>query len=182
METGSRLRSQGGGWSARFVGAAAVGLAALLALSGCGMQIPADPSGTLDAVRGGTLRVGVSPNEGFVASGIPADDDPMGPEVDLIEEFADSLDADVAWTVGSEEALVRQLERGKLDLVAGGLTDATPWVDSAGVTRPYTEVVDDDGTTLKIVMLTRLGENAFLSELETFLGDHAEQRGGGARR
>lgn len=40
------------------------------------------------------------------------------------------------------------------------------------MTRPYTEVTDDEGGTLKIVMLTRMGENAFLTELETFLSAH----------
>lgn len=142
-----------------------------LALAGCGIQIPADPSGTLDTVRGGILRVGVSLNDGFVETGEAGSGEPEGPEVELIEAFAESLGAEPTWTVGAEEALVRQLERGQLDLVAGGLTDATPWIDMAGVTRPYTEVTDDDGSTLKIVMLTPMGENAFLTELETFLGE-----------
>jgi ABC-type amino acid transport substrate-binding protein len=151
---------------------AAAGIA-LVALSGCGIQIPADPSGTLDTVRGGELRVGVSPHEGLIEVGTGADD-VSGPEIEAIQAFADSVDANPVWTVGSEEALVRDLEQGDLDLVAGGLTDATPWVDQAGVTRPYTEVTDDDGSVLKIVMLVPLGENAFLTELETFLDGWAD--------
>ena len=168
---------RGSGRSGGLFRAAALGIAAMLVLTGCGTQIPSDPSGTLETVRGGTLRVGVSLNEGFVESGSTADDEPTGPEVEVIEAFAESLNADTEWTVGSEEDLVRRLERGQLDLVAGGLSDATPWVESAAVTRPYREVTDDDGGTRKIVMLTPMGENAFLSELETFLSAHGEGTG-----
>jgi ABC-type amino acid transport substrate-binding protein len=138
-------------------------------LSGCGVSIPSDPSGTLESVRGGTLRAGVSPNDGFVEVGGP---EPSGSEIDALRAFAASVDARVEWTVGSEEALVRELEAGDLDLVVGGLTDQTPWLDRAGVTRPYTEVTDDDGQTRKLVMLVPIGENAFLSELEIFLSDY----------
>lgn len=139
-------------------------------LSGCGLSIPTDPSGTLAAVEGGTLRAGVTPNGDFVeVSG----DTPRGIEVDAISAFADSLDAEVEWTVGSEEALVRELENGGLDLIAGGLTDQTPWTDKAGVTRPYAEATAEDGSTLKLVMLAPLGENAFLSRLETFLSERS---------
>jgi ABC-type amino acid transport substrate-binding protein len=137
-----------------------------LSLTGCGITIPADPSGTLDRVRGGELRAGISPNGDFVRVDAA---DPAGSEVEAIEEFAASLGAEVEWTVGSEEALVRGLEDEELDLVAGGLTDQTPWIDKAGVTRPYTEAVDAHGAPLKIVMLVPIGENAFLTELETFL-------------
>lgn len=143
-------------------------------LSGCGISIPTDPDGTLDRVRGGELRVGVSPNPGFIEVGGGR---PSGAEIDAIEAFADHLDADIDWTVGSEEALVRALEDERLDLVAGGLTDQTPWIDKAGVTRPYAEVTAEDGETHRLVMLVPLGENAFLSDLETFLGGYIESEG-----
>jgi len=148
----------------RITGPLAASLALLLA--GCGIQIPADPDGTLDHVRGGTLRAGVSPNgewvrveEGGVA----------GTDVERLRTFAASLDADVEFTVGSEEALVRTLKDGDLDVVAAGITDTTPWTTDAGVTRPYAEATLPDGSNASIVMLVPLGENAFLSRLETFL-------------
>ncbi|WP_460774375.1 hypothetical protein [Microbacterium sp. GXF7504] len=157
----------------RSLGAVVLG-AAVLASAGCGAHIPTDPDGTLDRVRGDELRVGVSPNAGFVE----VDGDvPSGTEVRAIEAFADSLEADVSWTVGSEEALVRGLEDDRLDLVAGGITDDTPWVDRAGMSRPYADVTDADGRTRHLVMLVPLGENAFLSELETFLGTYIEEEG-----
>nr|WP_286132044.1 transporter substrate-binding domain-containing protein [Clavibacter michiganensis] len=154
-------------------------LVSVLSLCGCGLTIPSDPSGTLDAVRGGVLRAGVSPNAPFVdVTGVdeePTGTEPTGTEVEAIEAFADHLDADVEWTIGSEEELVRDLEDGELDLVAGGLTDETPWSDKAGVTRAYDEVTDDDGRVQKLVMLAPMGENAFISELETFLSRYSRE-------
>lgn len=146
--------------------------ASVLLLSGCNVSIPSDPHGTLDQVVGGTLYVGAAPNGVFtsVASG-----EVSGSEVELVEAFAETIDADIEWTVGSEEALVRGLEHGDLDLVIAGLTDATPWLARAGVTRPYGEFTDQDGTTHKLVMLVRMGENAFLTELETFLTQAAAE-------
>jgi len=145
-----------------------------LLLAGCGIQIPSDPDGTLEHVEGGVLRAGVSPNGEWVQVG---EADPTGVEAEALVDFADSLDADVEWTVGSEESLVRGLENGDLDVVAGGLTDKTPWTNKAGTTRPWAETTLDDGKKVKLVMLVPLGENAFLSHLETFLTEEAQRKG-----
>jgi len=141
----------------------------MLLLTGCA-GIPADPEGTLDRVSQGTLHVGVSPNGDFT---VVAGDAVSGSEAELVESFAESLNAEIEWTVGSEEALVRALERHDLDLVIAGLTDATPWLAQTGVTRSYDEFTDEDGTTHKLVMLVPMGENAFLTRLETFLTHEA---------
>ncbi|MFJ5000027.1 hypothetical protein ACIP5T_17885 [Microbacterium sp. NPDC088619] len=148
--------------------AIASGAALLLAigLSGCGLTIPADPDGTLESVTGSELRVGVSADPGL------ADTDretPTGSLPDLASGFADSIDASIDWTQGSEETLVGMLERGDLDLVIGGFTADTPWVDKAGVTRGYPGIDGADGR--EIVMLVPLGENEFLSELERYLDE-----------
>jgi polar amino acid transport system substrate-binding protein len=138
--------------------------AAVVLLAGCG--VPVDPDGTLDRVTGGELRVGVSPHEGFteVAGGEPA-----GPEVEHVAQFAETLDAEPRWVVGGEEALVGGLETGELDLVIGGITDASPWSSQAGMTAPYREAPGPDGAVEKRVMLVPLGENGFVVELERFL-------------
>ncbi len=143
---------------------AAIGLILAGALSGCGLTIPADPDGTLSSVSGGELRVGTSPDGDLVEV---TRGDPTGTVVDLVDAFADSIDAEPTWTVASEETLVRMLEAGDLDLVAGGITPDTPWIDKAGVTRGYPGIEGADGREL--VMLVPLGENAFLSKLESFL-------------
>jgi ABC-type amino acid transport substrate-binding protein len=157
----------------RRIGRAAAGLL-VLALSGCGLTMPSDPDGTLDSVRDGVLRVGISENGELTTID---DNDFSGSEVEAVEGFAEQLGAEIDWTVGSEERLVRGLERGSLDLVIAGLTDQTPWMDMAGMTRPYAEVDGADGVTHKLVMLVPLGENAFLTELETFLAEFTGEIG-----
>lgn len=134
------------------------------ALAGCGLVVPADPDGTLDRVRGGELRVGLSPEPGLVEID---DDEASGALVDIAEDFARSIDADPRWTVRGEESLVAMLEDGRLDVAIGGFTERTPWADRVGVSRPYPGVPGSDGRPL--VVLVPLGENAFLSELERFL-------------
>ncbi len=146
--------------------ASLVALAAVALLAGCGLSIPTDPDGTLDSVSGGVLRVGTSPDGELVEV---SQGDPTGTIVDLVDRFADSIDADTEWTVASEETLVTELEAGDLDLIAGGITPDTPWIDKAGVTRGYRGIEGSDGREL--VMLVPLGENAFLSTLETFLDE-----------
>lgn len=134
---------------------AALAASALLLLSGCVLQIPSDPDGTLDRATGGELRVG--------DSSAPAQ------EVALVEGFADRIDAGIRWTEGGEERLMRALEDGELDVVIGGLTADTPWSTHAAITRPYAETTDGRGRTVQHVMAARLGENALLVELETYL-------------
>ena len=138
----------------------------LAVLAGCGVTIPSDPEGTLDRVRGDVLRVGATAHEPWV---VVAGGDPQGDEPALLEEFATELDARIVWTVGNEESLVEALERGDLDVVVGGFTDATPWAERAATTVPYIEAPGADGTPQKHVMLVRMGENRFLVALEEFL-------------
>lgn len=140
-------------------------------LSGCGLAIPTDPYGSLDNARGDTLRVGISPN-GELA--VVNDSEYSGKEVELVRGFARSIDADIDWTVGSEEALVRGLETQQLDLVIAGITEDTPWAERAAITRPYMTSTADDGSTLNLVMLVPMGENALLSELERYLDSQRE--------
>ncbi|MFD1213908.1 transporter substrate-binding domain-containing protein [Arthrobacter sp. GCM10027362] len=144
-------------------------LAALLALplAGCGLGIPADPEGTLERVRDGTLRVGVSANPPWTR--VQAGADPGGTESTLVLRFAARHNAEVEWVEGGEETLMGKLEHGELDLVIGGLTKKSPWSDKAALTRPYVELANDRGEKEEHVMAARMGENAFLVELEEFL-------------
>jgi ABC-type amino acid transport substrate-binding protein len=143
-------------------------LAAAL-LSGCGLQIPTDPDGTLDRVRAsGELRVGVSPHPPFTTLPAEPDGEPGGTEVELMEQFADSLGAEAVYAVAGEEELVRRLEEGELDVMIGGLTSKSPWSTKVGLTRPYLQT-PERGEQVKHVMAVVRGENAFMSELERFL-------------
>lgn len=145
---------------------------ALLAIVGClaGCSgIPADPDGTLDRIRdGGVLRAGASPAEGLVdVSG----GDPDGTLPGVVEDYAASLDAEVEWAVDSEERLVAALERGELDVVIGGMTDASPWTDRAAVTRGYPALAENGRDP--VALLAPLGENALLVSLEEHLDEAA---------
>lgn len=140
-----------------------------LGMTGCGVTVPSDPNGSLQSVSERSLRVGASLEPGLIDSEGAA---LSGPLADLVEEFAAEIDTTVDWTAGGEESLVRMLEEGELDLVVGGMTDQTPWVERAGVTRGYTTIEGADGRSL--VMLVPLGENALLFVLEQFLDEKAD--------
>lgn len=135
--------------------------------------VPADVDGTLRDTQGGQLRVGITHNPPWTNTSDLAK--PSGQEVVLVEEFADSIDATVVWTVGSEAILTDHLHTGSLDLAVGGFTDDTPWTDKAAITVPYDEE-HVDGQAKKHVMLTVLGENKFLTTLETFLLEHGDDK------
>jgi polar amino acid transport system substrate-binding protein len=141
--------------------------------SGCGVDLPRDPDGSLDRIRGGTLRVGVSVDPPWTETSVPVTGreaaTPTGIEPALVTDFARSLDADVTWTVGGEESLVTDLEEGRLDLVVGGLTEASPWSEHVALTRPYVTVPGPGGRPEPHVMAAPMGENALLVSLETFL-------------
>lgn len=155
-----------------------LGCAALAVLvaacAGCASGLPRDPEGTLDRVQGGELRVGVSADPPWTEVAAPGATEPAvtGIEPTLVADFARALDAEVVWTVGGEESLVGDLADGRLDLVIGGLTEASPWTEQVALTRPYVTVPDAVGDAEPHVMAARMGENAFLVELETFLLAH----------
>ncbi|WP_131106683.1 transporter substrate-binding domain-containing protein [Ornithinimicrobium sufpigmenti] len=144
-------------------------LAGALLLTGCGVDIPVDPDGTLDAiVASGELTVGVSPNPPFTTLPESPDGPPGGTEVARVTGFAESLGVEPVWVVGGEEELVRQLEEGEIQVLIGGLTDKNPHLTKAGTTRPYV-TTPEHGEQVKHVMAVVPGENALLSALERFL-------------
>lgn len=138
-----------------------------LVLLGACSPIPADSGNTLEEVRGGELLVGAAHHPPFVdVSG----GTPTGREVELIQAYAQNLDATVVWETGSETVLVGMLSDAELDVVIGGFDDQTAWSAEVAMTRPYA----DDGA--QRVMLTEPGENALLVDLELFLMDQTGER------
>jgi len=144
----------------------AISVALAVSLAGCSLSVPSDPEGTLAHVTGGELRVGVTIEPGLVdpdGSGV------SGPLVDLVQDFSATIHTEPEWTIASEETLVGLLEDGELDLLIGGFTDKSPWTDRAGMTRGYQKIDGADGRS--VVLLVPLGENAFLTKLESFLDE-----------
>jgi polar amino acid transport system substrate-binding protein len=139
------------------------------ALSSCGL--PRDSDHTLDRVRGGELRVGVAEHAPWVRM---QDDRIDGVEPRLIEELARGLGARAAWRRGAESEILEALRRRELDIVAGGLTDDSPWKGQVAFTHPY---FTDTVAGRAHVLALPLGENAFLVHVERFLAPR-ERRGG----
>lgn len=146
-------------------------LCALVAalLAGCSAALPRDPEGTLDRVTGGVIRIGVSSNPPHTA--VTDDGTADGTEAEIMETYADSINAQIEWVPGAESTLMERLDLGEVDVVIGGLTSDTPWSSHAAITRPYAEAIGPDGKTTKLVIATRVGENALLTSLERFLID-----------
>lgn len=156
----------------RHLTAAVLALVAALGLSSCA-SIPADSDGLLDRVRGGTLVVGVSEHVPWTE--VTDDGTVTGIEASLIEGFAESLDSDIEWAVAPESVLADGIGKGEIDVIIGGLTTSSPWSSHVALTRPYTEVVSDEGQKQQMVMGTQRGENAFLVALERYLAEaHGE--------
>jgi len=149
----------------------------MVVLVGC-VDIPADPKGSLERIRGGVLNVGISLAPGLVAG---TEREPSGPLVELVHDYAASINATPNWTLRSEEQLVVFLEEETLDLAVGGFTPDTPWMDRVGVTRPFTlePTTPVPGTEAleaphEFVMLLQPGENALISSVEEFLDEELQ--------
>jgi ABC-type amino acid transport substrate-binding protein len=125
-------------------------------LVACGL--PRDAEGTLERVRGGTIRVGVADHDGWVHV-----DDALrvqGCEAELVRGLAAELGAAIEWTPDGESALLEKLRDRELDLVIAGLVDETPWREDVALTRPYLG---------EHVLALPPGENAWLMAVDRFL-------------
>ena len=107
---------------------------AIAAALACGCEFPRDPEGTLDRVRGGVMRVGVTHVEPWVTV---QGGEVGGVEAELVERFAASIDAQVEWVEGSESDLMAALHGRQLDVVIAGLTRRSEWQRVAALTRPF---------------------------------------------
>ncbi len=137
----------------------------LLALGACGL--PRDPETTLERVSGETIRVGVSAHEPWVVLG---DGEPSGVEVELVERFADEIDAEIEWVEGEVEELAGALHVREIDLLVAGLTSRSTISTQGALTHPY--------VTTQVVVAVPSGE-----ELDDIAGvevavEHASEEAG----
>jgi polar amino acid transport system substrate-binding protein len=133
----------------------------------CGL--PRDPEGTLDRVRGGTIRVGFVVDTPWVTA---AGDGADGIEGAIAAELARGLGARIAWSHGAETPLLEALHGGDLDLVIAGLTKDSPWASRVSLTRPYfvdTIIVRGERTEVPHVVAVPPGENAWQVHVERVL-------------
>jgi polar amino acid transport system substrate-binding protein len=109
--------------------------ALLLSMSLGSCDFPRDADGTLDRVRSErVLRVGVSESPPWVTM---RNGEPGGIEPRLARAFAGSLKAKIAWTSGTESAVIAALKERQLDLVIGGFDTSSHWASEVAATQPY---------------------------------------------
>jgi polar amino acid transport system substrate-binding protein len=111
----------------------AVLTAVVMLFAACGW--PRDAGTTLDDVRGGVVRVGVTENPPWTQ--ISDDGTVAGAEAWLVERLAARLGARVEWYPGSESTLMAALQARVLDVVIGGLDAQAPWTKQASLTRSF---------------------------------------------
>ena len=97
-------------------------------------DFPRDAQDTLQRVRNGTMRVGVSENDPWVRF---AGKEAEGIEPALIRQWARQLKARVEWVQGSESALVEAVQEGEVDVLAAGLQGTTPFASRVALSQPY---------------------------------------------
>ena len=104
----------------------------LLLIAAC--DLPRDSDGTLDRVRGGTMRVGVLVDTPWTkdSAGVIG-----GIEGAMARALAESLGARIEWIRASEGELLAALHHRELDLVIGGLRATSPWRRQVALTRPF---------------------------------------------
>lgn len=113
-------------------------IAAICAIAAA-CDLPRDPEKTLERIRErGVIVVGVTEEEPFMRrASLEPNAGAAGVEAELIRGLAAKLGVGVRWEWGSAEQHYEAVEKFELDLVAGGMTDATPWKTKVGLTRPY---------------------------------------------
>lgn len=141
--------------------------AVLLALACSGCDLPKDPDGTTARVQGHVLRAGVSENPPWVRFD---GDQVEGVEADIVRGVAGQMHAQVQWVRGGEGPLFKQLKQNQLDIVAAGLSDASPWSKELGVTKPYAKAAGE-----KHMLVTAAGENRWLLTLDRYLQAHKDE-------
>lgn len=137
-------------------------------------QIPQDPEKTLQRARDGLLRVGLAEAEPWAY--MDERGQVGGVEVELLQQFASQINAEIQWVTGPQNDLLEKLHKFELDVVVGGLTKNTPWKQKVGLTQPFALVPDSTDPSKKIghVIAVAPGENRLVKELDTFLEGRRE--------
>ncbi|MBB4004660.1 ABC transporter substrate-binding protein [Aurantimonas endophytica] len=124
-------------------------------------DLPRDPEGTTERVRGGNLVVGVI--EGSPYAALP-DQAAQGEEATLALAVARALDPKPVWIRGTGESIFAALESGDVDLAIGGIAASTPWSSHAALSTSI-GTMELAGDTEDRVFALPLGENRWLLEV-----------------
>jgi polar amino acid transport system substrate-binding protein len=143
----------------------------VLVITSVACDLPRDSDGTLNRIRGGTMRVGVVVDTPWTtdSAGVVG-----GIEGTMVERLARQLNARVTWMHGQQDVLLTALQNRDLDLVIGGLGASSPWSKQVAFTMPYdVDTVRVPGGRKPIetqhVIAAAPGENAWLMRVERML-------------
>lgn len=112
-------------------------LAAILLICSCD-RYPQDQRGTIEQVQGDILKVGVVENPPYI---IFSNGALTGIEVELIRQFAGSLNARIDWVKGTEGNTMLLLENGQINLAAGGFPRLSPWKKHVYFANPHDTLI-----------------------------------------
>jgi hypothetical protein len=126
------------------------------AAAGCG-SLPRDPDRTLERVRSeGIFRVGL------IADGGTGEG--LGETTAFLGRVSRATGAKAAIRSGAAEPLLLDLEGGRLDLVVGAVSPASPWAAEVAILRPIAEPTAP--RHLIVSPVVRNGENRWIMLLE----------------
>jgi sRNA-binding carbon storage regulator CsrA len=136
-------------------------------LSGCN-DIPADPGKSFENAAISGLRAGYFQNNPWV---FESEGRLSGIEPEIINGFASANGFKVTWISGTEEDLMRKLEKKEIHLVVGGFLDDTPWKSrKTGFSKPYFT----DKKEKRVIAIMQ-GENRLLFNLEKYIKIHKQE-------
>jgi polar amino acid transport system substrate-binding protein len=131
-------------------------------------SIPADPEKSLQIAKTDGLKVGYTPDPPWV---IEENSEITGIEGNMVKEFARLNGMKIIWEKGSEQDLMKKLEKKELHIVIAGLLKETPWkTEKIGLTMPYYKNKKE-----KHVIALMQGENRLLQEIETYFFENKDQ-------
>lgn len=140
---------------------------------------PRDPHETTRMIEdSGKLRVGVIHDPPWADT---SSHPPRGREIELVNAFARRLDAAPEWHYLGTHDGFKALEHGDIDMLIGGLVNASPYKKKAGFTRPYEKTRGRfEKKHKQHVLAVRRGENRFLLKLDNYLKQEFPQYPGGS--
>ncbi len=134
-------------------------VAALLCLAAC--DLPRDPNGTMNRVRGGTLVVGIVEGSSYASLGAS---EATGEDADLARRVADTFGAEPRWTRGTADQMVAALDDGAVDLAIGGIPRRAPWTTRVALTASIGGM-NLGGERVERAFALPLGENRWMLEV-----------------
>ncbi|MFL6588098.1 MAG: ABC transporter substrate-binding protein [Luteimonas sp.] len=134
-----------------------------LCLAACG-QYPRDTHDSSHRARE-SMRVGLSHDPPYVV--VRPGADPVGPEVAVIQAFANAHDLRVEWVVDGHDAMMGDLVEHRLHMVAGGHTAQSPWTDVSWSRRFVVPDARGRPATRRIALPP--GENAWQLDVDRWL-------------